>query len=145
MARTTKLMLKPGASPTRKNLLDRFFEDWHVPSIFGEPREWVPAFDIYENDKNYVLKAEIPGINSKELDVTLTDGLLTVKGEKRKESEERGETYHRIERRYGAFERSFHVPDSIQADRVGAEYRDGILTLTLPKVERRRVKKIDVK
>ena len=145
MARTTKLMLKPGASPTRKNLLDRFFEDWHVPSIFGEQREWVPAFDIYENDKNYVLKAEIPGINSKELDVTLTDGLLTVKGEKRKESEERGETYHRIERRYGAFERSFHVPDSIQADRVGAEYRDGILTLTLPKVERRRVKKIDVK
>ena len=145
MARTTKLMLKPGASPTRKNLLDRFFEDWHVPSIFGEQKEWVPAFDIYENDKNYVLKAEIPGINSKELDVTLTDGLLTVKGEKRKESEERGETYHRIERRYGAFERSFHVPDSIQADRVGAEYRDGILTLTLPKVERRRVKKIDVK
>jgi HSP20 family protein len=145
MGRTTKLMLKPGASPTRKNLLDRFFEDWHVPSIFGEQREWVPAFDIYENDKNYVLKAEIPGINPKELDVSLTDGLLTVKGEKRKESEERGETYHRIERRYGAFERSFHVPDSIQADRVGAEYRDGILTLTLPKVERRRVRQIDVK
>lgn len=127
------------------DLFDGFFEDWNLPTIFGDGKEWVPAFDITENEKEYVVTAEIPGIDPKDLEVTLTEGILTVKGEKKHEEEKKEENYHRVERRYGSFSRSFRIPGKMMDDKVDANYKDGILKLTLPKAEPSEAKKIEVK
>ena len=104
----------------------------------------MPAFDISENEKEYILTAELPGIDAKDLDITLSEGVLTVKGEKKQEKEDNGENYHRVERIYGSFQRSFHIPEKVQTDKVDATYKDGILKLRLKKDEKREVKKITV-
>jgi len=127
-----------------RDLFDRFFDDIEVPNILGEGRTWVPAFDISENDKEYVVSAELPGIDSKDLEVTLSDGVLEIKGEKKREKEENGDNIHRVERYYGSFHRSFVVPEKVEEDKVGASYKDGVLTLTLPKAEGTEAKKIEI-
>jgi HSP20 family protein len=127
------------------DLFDRMFEDWNVPSLCSEERVVVPAFDISETEKEYVISGEIPGIEPKDLEVTLNDGILTVKGEKKQESEEKEENYHRVERHYGSFQRSFRLPENIKRDDLDASYKDGILKLTLPKSEESEVKRIEVK
>lgn len=136
--------------PKRENILttdvfDRFFNDFYPLSMLKEKDELNPAFDIVENEKEYVVSAELPGMEVKDIDVTLSDGILTVKGEKRQEHEDKGEDYHRIERRYGSFHRSFRMPGKIKMDGVDANYKDGILSLTLPKTEESETKKIEVK
>jgi HSP20 family protein len=136
--------------PKRENFLttdlfDRFFTDTYPLPVFNEKNEWVPAFDIKENEKEYVVIAELPGIDTKDLDVSLSDGVLTVKGEKRQEHEEKHGDYHRIERRYGSFQRSFRLPGKVKTDNIDANYKDGILKLTLPKTEESETKKIEVK
>ena len=130
--------------PTR-DLFDRFFEDTDFPSIFSSEDSWVPAFDITETDKEYLVTAELPGMDPKDVDVTFSEGILTVKGEKKHEKEDKGENYHRIERRYGSFHRSFRIPGKVELDKVDANYKDGILKLTLPKTEGSETKKIEVK
>jgi len=130
--------------PTR-DLFDRFFDEWDMPSLFDEDIKWVPAFDMKENEKEYLISAELPGIDIKDVDITLSDGLLTVKGEKKHEKEDKGEDYHRIERRYGSFNRSFRIPGKVDTDKVDANYKNGILKLTLPKAEESKTKKIEVK
>jgi len=127
------------------DLFDRMFSDWSVPSLWVEENVVVPAFDITENEKEYVISGEIPGIDPKDLEVTLTDGILSIKGEKKQESEEKEENYHRIERHYGSFQRSFRLPENIQREELDANYKDGILRLTLPKSKESEVKKIEVK
>jgi HSP20 family protein len=127
------------------DLFDRIFGDWTVPSLWNEERVVVPAFDISETENEYVISGEIPGIEPKDLDVSLNDGILTVKGEKKQESEEKEENYHRIERHYGSFQRSFRLPENINREKLDASYKDGILKLTLPKSEQSEVKKIEVK
>lgn len=127
------------------DLFDRMFGDWTVPSLWSEERVVVPAFDISETEKEYVISGEIPGIEPKDLEVTLTDGILSIKGEKKQESEEKEENYHRVERHYGSFQRSFRLPENIKRDDLDASYKDGILKLTLPKLEQIEVKKIEVK
>lgn len=127
------------------DLFDRMFGDWTVPSLWSEERVVVPAFDISETEKEYVISGEIPGIEPKDLEVTLTDGILSIKGEKKQESEEKEENYHRVERHYGSFQRSFRLPENIKRDDLDASYKDGILKLTLPKSEQIEVKKIEVK
>jgi len=144
---TRLLSLIPRTSsflPTR-DLFDRFFDEWDMPSLFDEDTKWVPAFDITENEKEYLISAELPGIDIKDVDITLSDGLLTVKGEKKHEKEDKGEDYHRIERRYGSFNRSFRIPGKVDTDKVDANYKNGILKLTLPKAEESKTKKIEVK
>jgi HSP20 family protein len=144
---TSYLTLIPRAStflPTN-GLFDRFFEDWDMPSLFDADAEWAPAFDISENEKEYVITAELPGIDIKDVDITLSEGVLSVKGEKKQEKEDKGEDYHRIERRYGSFHRSFRMPGRVETDKVDANYKDGILKLTLPKAEGSQTKKIEVK
>lgn len=136
--------------PKRENLpatdvFDRFFDDFFPLSMVREKDEWLPAFDINETDKEYVVTAELPGMEVKDIDVTLSDGVLTVKGEKKKEHEDKGENYHRIERSYGSFHRSFSIPGKIKTDSVDANYKDGVLKLTLPKTEESETKKIEVK
>jgi HSP20 family protein len=127
------------------DMFDRFFNDLPVPSFFGEERVVVPAFDISETEKEYVISGEIPGMDAKDIDISLSDGRLTVKGEKKHEKEEKNENYHRVERHYGSFERSFRIPERVKTDELDATYKDGILKLTLPKAEVSEVKKIEVK
>jgi HSP20 family protein len=130
--------------PTR-DIFEGLFDDWRLPAIFSEDSSWVPAFDIKENEKEYVITAELPGIDVKDVDATLSEGVLSVKGEKKHEEEDKGEGYHRVERRYGSFHRSFRIPGRVKTDEVDANYTDGILKLTLPKAEESQTKKIEVK
>jgi HSP20 family protein len=127
------------------DLFDRFFDDFSLPSLFDEDRLLVPAFDISETENEYVISGELPGIDAEDLDVTILDGRLTIKGEKKQETEEKDENYHRVERHYGSFERSFRIPENVKEDKLEATYKDGILRLTLPKAEVSKVKKIEVK
>jgi len=127
------------------DLFDRFFNDLPLPSLFSEEKVLSPAFDISETEKEYVITGEIPGIDVKDLDVTLLDGILTIKGEKKQEKEEKDENYHQVERHYGSFQRSFRIPEKVKADKLEATYEDGILKLTIPKAEVSEAKKIEVK
>jgi HSP20 family protein len=126
------------------DVLDRFFGDPELPALFGREGELAPAFDIAETDKEYTITGEIPGIEAKDLKVTLTDGVLNITGEKKKEEKEKGEHYHRIEREYGSFHRGFRFPEHVTSDNVKANYKDGVLKVTLPKTEV-KTKKIEVK
>jgi HSP20 family protein len=133
-----------GFTPSR-NLFDRLFGDWSLTSVFDEDKEWVPAFDIAENDKDYVVTAELPGIDIKDVDITISEGIFTVKGEKKHEKEENTDGYHMIERRYGSFSRSFRIPGKVETDKIDANYKDGVLKVLIPKVEGTETKKIEIK
>jgi HSP20 family protein len=102
---------------------------WHGELTFGK----APAVDIAEREKDYEITAELPGMDEKNVDVKFADGVLTIKGEKREEKEEKKKNYYLSERRYGAFQRSFQVPDGVEADKIEASFKDGVLTVVLPK------------
>jgi len=138
--RDSFLSLFPGIG-----VFDRFFNDLELPDLFNEERVLVPAFDISETEKEYMITGEIPGIDVKDLDITLLDGILTIKGEKKQEKEDKDENYHRIERNYGSFQRNFRIPEKVKTDKLNATYKDGVLKLTLPKAEASEAKKIEVK
>lgn len=129
--------------------MNRFFDEFFRGDVLADEsffgRDWTPAVDVVENDDNYVLKAELPGMNKDDVKITLENNVLTIRGEKKNESEKKEGNYHRIERSYGSFERSFTVPGSLKVDNIDAQYKDGVLTLTLPKAEEAKPKLIDVK
>ena len=106
--------------------------------------EWAPAVDIIENDNEFVVKAELPGITQDDIKVSLSNDVLTIKGEKKQEKEEKGKNFHRIERSYGSFHRSFSLPSKVQADKVKAVYKNGVLEITLPKAEEVKPKEITI-
>ncbi len=116
-----------------------------MPEITFARSVWAPAVNIAETDDNYIITAELPGISKDDIKVTYENGVLTIQGEKKQEKEEKGKTWHRVEAVYGAFERSFRLPSLIQADKISAEYKDGVLTLTLPKAEEAKPKQITIK
>ena len=128
---------------------DRLFKEAFTP-FFGEgelsTRTWAPPVDIYETADSIVLKAELPGVDPKDVEVKVEDNSLFLKGERKFEKEVNNENYHRVERSYGSFARSFTLPNSINTEKVKAEFKDGLLTLTLPKREeaKPRTVKIDV-
>lgn len=107
----------------------------------------VPNVDVKETDKAFKFTVELPGIEEKDVELTLSDGLLTIKGEKRSETEEKDENYHLSERSYGSFSRSFRVPDSVDGDKVNATFDKGVLTIDLPKSEeaKKKSRKIGIK
>ena len=105
---------------------------------------WLPAVDVYETDQNVVLKAEMPGVDPKNVEIRVEDGTLYLKGERKFEKEVKEENYHRVERSYGSFTRSFALPSSVDAEKATAEYKDGVLTLTLPKKEEAKPKTIKI-
>ena len=145
MTRLLSLIPRTNSLMPASSLFDRFFDDWDTPSLFNEDNTLVPAFDITENEKEYIVTAELPGIDAKEVDVTISEGVLSVKGEKKHEKEDKGEDYHRIERRYGSFHRSFRIPGKVETDKIDANYKGGVLKLILPKAEGSETKKIEVK
>lgn len=108
--------------------------------------DWIPSVDIFENDQHQlVLKAELPGIAREDIDVRVENNTLTLKGERKREREVRDEQYHRVERVNGVFSRSFTLPSTVDAASVSADYRDGILTVVLPKREEAKPRQIQVK
>jgi HSP20 family protein len=107
--------------------------------------DWVPAVDISESEGEYLIKAELPGVKKEDIKVTLQEGVLTIQGERKQEKEEKGKKYHRIERSYGTFMRSFTLPDSADDSKVSAEFKDGLLYLHVPKSEKAKPKAIEVK
>jgi HSP20 family protein len=107
--------------------------------------DWMPIVDISETEGEYLIKAELPEVKKEDVKVTVENSVLTIQGERRQEKEENGRKFHRVERSYGSFLRSFTLPESIDESGVKAEYKDGILNLHLPKSERVKPKAIDVK
>jgi HSP20 family protein len=107
--------------------------------------EWVPVVDIVEDDKEFLVKAELPEVSRDNVHVTVENGRLTIKGERRFEKEETGKKYHRVERSYGTFLRSFNLPENTDAEKVAAEFKDGVLFVHLPKQEKALPRQIEVK
>jgi len=118
-------------------------------SFFGEGMpwegEWSPSMDVSETENSVVVKAEVPGMERDDIEVSLTGDTLTIKGEKKDERKESKGNYRLVERRYGTFSRTIPVPAGIDADKVSAEFKNGVLTITLPKTEETRTKKIQIK
>jgi HSP20 family protein len=146
-----------------RNEIDRLFDDFNVGSwrspfgrtVFDTEPFWrgeiswgkIPAVDIAETENAYEITAELPGIEEKNVEVKHADGMLTIKGEKRDEREEKNDNYYLSERNYGAFQRSFRVPESVDADKVEASFKNGVLTVTLPKTReaQKKEKRIEIK
>jgi HSP20 family protein len=140
-------------------LFDRFAGGWGMPSLRrmfeGEPALRYensftvpsPAVDISEDETGYKVTAELPGMSEKEIEVVLSDGMLTLKGEKRAEKEQKDKNFHLTERSYGSFQRSFYVPEGVDREKIAADFSKGVLTITLPKTAKavEQQKKIEVK
>ncbi len=107
--------------------------------------EWKPAVDVIETESDITIKAEIPGTDPKDIDISITEDTLTLKGEKKEEKEKIGKCYHRIESSYGSFKRTINLPVSIEVDKVTAKGSNGLLEITLPKTEGSKTKKINIK
>ncbi|MEO8132190.1 MAG: Hsp20/alpha crystallin family protein [Bryobacteraceae bacterium] len=114
----------------------RLFND-SVARMFSEPgtRPWSPSVDIIENENDLVLKADVPGIDAANIHISMENGTLTLKGERKFENSENRQGYHRIERSYGTFARSFALPNTVDVEKVKADFKNGVLTVTLPKME----------
>lgn len=127
--------------------LNRAFSDAYGRSDEGlfSSGSWLPPVDIYQNGEHeLVLKAELPDMARENIDVTVVDGTLTIKGEKKLSSEVKEEQFHRVERRYGTFSRSFSLPPTVDAGKVGAEYKNGVLTVKLPMREESKPRQVKV-
>jgi HSP20 family protein len=127
--------------------LNRLFNESYRPQ--GEDDwalggTWAPAVDIYEHENNIVIKAELPGVDPKDVDIRLDNNVLTVQGERKLDNEVKKENYHRVERSYGAFTRSFTLPTTVDPSGIKAEYKDGVLRVTLPKREEAKPKQIQI-
>jgi HSP20 family protein len=132
--------------------IDRLFEDfdtgfWRAPLQRAFAGAGMPAVDIAETEKSYEITAELPGLDEKNVEVNYADGVLTIKGEKSDQKEEKKRDYYLSERSYGSFQRSFAVPDGVDADKIDAAFKNGVLTVTLPKSAeaQKPAKKIEVK
>lgn len=108
-------------------------------------RTWIPAVDIRETEDSLKLLVDLPGLQKEDVNITLENNVLTIAGERKLENEQRNDTYHRLERSYGAFTRSFTLAPTVQSDRVDAAFHDGVLEITLPKVEESKPRRISIK
>ncbi|HVZ79708.1 MAG TPA: Hsp20/alpha crystallin family protein [bacterium] len=128
-----------------QQMFDRFLDlpkDWEFPLKGGEQ---FPTVDISETPQEYTLRAEIPGMQKEDTRISVNNNVLTISGEKRSEAKHEDKKYHRVESYYGSFQRSFVLPDSIKADKVAAAYKDGILTVTVPKSEAAKERTVEIK
>ena len=125
------------------NLWNRFFGETPLARRLGE--EWWPSVDVSEIKDNLIVKAELPGLDAKDVDVSISGDVLTIKGEKKREEEEKDEHHRYVERYYGSFQRSFRLPSNVKGEKVEATFDKAILKVTLPKVEEAKKKQIEVK
>jgi len=139
----------------------REMEDFQnrLSTLFGRPQrrtnghgreeitlaDWMPLADVTEDEKEYLIKAELPEVKKDDVKVAVENGVLTISGERQFEKEQKNKKYHRVERAYGSFVRSFTLPEGADADKVNAEFKDGVLKVHLPKSEEVKPKQIEVK
>jgi HSP20 family protein len=123
----------------------RLFQDT-MSRLLSEPasRPWTPSVDILETENELVLKADLPEIDPNQVEIQLENGTLTLKGERKFDQQKNGRGYHRIERSYGTFVRAFSLPDTVDSEKVKADYKAGVLTVTLPKKEVAKPKSVKV-
>lgn len=123
----------------------RVFQD-SLSRLLSEPtsRPWSPAVDIYETENELVLKADVPEVDPKQVAIQMENGTLTVKGERKFDEQKNGKGFHRIERGYGSFVRAFSLPDTVDPEKVKADYKNGVLTVTLPKKEIAKPRTVNV-
>jgi len=120
-------------TPVIRSLFEEFFHDFPFGESFLESREsWVPSVDILEKDGNLILRAELPGLTEKQIDLKVEGNTLILKGERKMENEDNKSNYHRVESSYGSFTRSFRLPETVDIDKINAEYKNGVLTITIP-------------
>ncbi len=130
------------------NEMGRAFGDLfgsHESGTDTEETYWMPTVDISETENYFEIRAELPGVSESDVNISVTDNRLTVKGEKRQEAETDGKNYHRVERRYGNFQRSFTLPRNVETSNIKAGYTDGVLTLTIPKAEEAKPTEIPIR
>ena len=135
-----------GLTSFRKEM-ERLFDRFPEPGWMEVPPlgEWEPRIDVSETNDAVMVKAEIPGVEQKDIALSLQDGVLTIKGEKEQEKEEKDNRYHRVERAYGAFARALRLPAAVDASKVTASFKDGVLTVTLPKTAEAKGTTIPIK
>ena len=129
--------------------IDRLLASRNVPSAGRDEAmalvDWAPAIDVMETNEEFQIRAELPGVEKKDVKLSVENGVLLISGHREQEKEEKGKRYHKIERAYGNFARSFTVPETVDAEKVTAEFKNGLLTVRLPKSEKARPKSIEVK
>jgi len=131
-----------------QNEINRLFNFSYPKWLDGETSvfsgTWLPAIDVVDDKDNLMIKADLPGLKKEDLDISLQDDILTIKGEKKNENEKKEKNYYRVERSYGIFQRSLRLPSQVDSKKVNAKFKDGVLELTLPKKEEAKSKQIDI-
>ena len=128
------------------SLLGRSWPTWRSEAEEGFTlAEWMPPVDIEENEKEYLIKAELPGMKKEDVKLNVEGGTLSISGERKAEKEEKGKKYHRVERSYGAFLRTFTLPQGALVEKIYAEFKDGVLMVHLPKNDKAKPRAIEVK
>jgi HSP20 family protein len=133
---------------TFSDRFSRFFDDAFLPSLWlredKDFHDWAPSVDIYDDEDKIVIKAEIPGVGKDDIHIDVKDRVLTLSGERSNEKEVKEVNFHRKERTFGKFQRSFTLPEGLDSDRIAADYKDGVLNIEIPKPEEKKPKKISV-
>jgi HSP20 family protein len=128
--------------------LNRLFGEAPMRSFEGDGvffADWAPPVDVEETDKEYLIKAELPDVPKENVKVEMLDGVLTIEGERKRDKEEKGKKFHKVERSYGKFTRQFALPSQVEAEKIRAEFKDGMLNVHLPKTAAAKPKAIEVK
>jgi len=123
------------------NRLNRSINEGRTEDTFGA---WAPAVDIFEKDHNLLIRAELPGLKREDIEISMENGVLTLHGERKRESEVEESNAYRLERIYGAFTRSFSLPTTVDSSKIQAVYKDGVLEVTVPKLEAAKPKKVQI-
>lgn len=134
--------------PTAWNMEDeinRMFEQFGRQFGVAESSRYAPAMDIHETEDAYIVEADVPGLKKDEVHIEVADNVLSIKGERKEEKEEKEKNYHRVERSFGSFARSVALPNGFDGSKVSAKFADGVLTVTLPKHEERKPRRVEVK
>jgi HSP20 family protein len=130
--------------PTTNSLFEELFNDFPFGSTTETREKWIPSVDILEKDGNLILRAELPGMTEKQIELKLEGNTLTLKGERKMDNEEKKSNYHRVESFYGSFTRSFRLPDTVDVEKINADYKNGVLTVTVPQKPEVRPRDIPV-
>jgi HSP20 family protein len=133
---------------TLNNQISRFFDESFFPTRWLDDDSgvgsWNPKVDIYENDNNFVIKAELPGLEKKDVSIDVQDRVLTLKGERKLENEVKEDNYYRREMSYGRFQRAFTLPANVDSDKITADFKDGLLKIEVPKPEEAKPKNVSI-
>ena len=131
--------------PITSSLFENMFNDFPFTSYTSEQKDsWIPAVDILEKEGNLILRAELPGMSEKQIDLKLEGNTLTLKGERKMDKEDKKDNYHRVESFYGSFTRSFRLPETVDLEKISADYKNGVLTITIPQRPEVRPREIPV-